>query len=190
MKFNLSRSFKSGFTRTPKFGVTPKGGGFTLIELLVVVAIIGILASVVLASLNSARSKGGDAAVKSNLANVRAQTELIYSSAGCYGDDSPVGDTTCASMALAQCTNTADSVFANTTVWSQIQAAYNSGSGVTSTRCYSSGSAWAAAVQLKTGGTAGDTTPDAWCVDSKGTSKSYTYTAGQTIANAITTSCN
>jgi prepilin-type N-terminal cleavage/methylation domain-containing protein len=53
--------------------------GFTLIELLVVIAIIGILASVVLASLNSARDKGSDAAIKSNLNNARAQAELYYS---------------------------------------------------------------------------------------------------------------
>jgi prepilin-type N-terminal cleavage/methylation domain-containing protein len=52
--------------------------GFTLIELLVVIAIIGILSSVVLASLTSARSKGTDAAIKSNLANMRAQGELFY----------------------------------------------------------------------------------------------------------------
>ena len=56
--------------------------GFTLIELLVVIAIIGILSSVVLASLNTARSKGNDAAVRSNLANARAQAELFYDDNG------------------------------------------------------------------------------------------------------------
>ncbi len=53
--------------------------GFTLIELLVVIAIIGILSSIVLVSLGSARSKGEDAKTASNLANMRAGAELWYS---------------------------------------------------------------------------------------------------------------
>jgi prepilin-type N-terminal cleavage/methylation domain-containing protein len=59
-----------------------KEKGFTLIELLVVIAIIGILASVVLASLNTARAKGADAAIKSNLNNARAQAEIFYDGPG------------------------------------------------------------------------------------------------------------
>lgn len=52
--------------------------GFTLIELLIVIAIIGILSSVVLASLNIARAKGANAVIKSDLVNVRAQASIIY----------------------------------------------------------------------------------------------------------------
>ncbi len=52
--------------------------GFTLIELLVVIAIIGILSSVVLASLNSARQKGRDARRISDMKQIQLALELFY----------------------------------------------------------------------------------------------------------------
>ena len=58
--------------------------GFTLIELLVVIAIISLLSSIILASLSSARNKGGNAAIKEDLNNIRSQAEIIYSSNSSY----------------------------------------------------------------------------------------------------------
>ncbi len=57
------------------------------IVILVGIAILGILASVVLASLNSARQKGTDASVKANLANLRAQAEIYWDSNSKNGKD-------------------------------------------------------------------------------------------------------
>lgn len=58
--------------------------GFTLIELLVVIAIIGILSSVVLASLNNARKKGRDARRVSDIKQIQLALELYYDSNGEY----------------------------------------------------------------------------------------------------------
>lgn len=58
--------------------------GFTLIELLVVIAIIGILSSVVLASLNTARVKARDARRISDIKQIQLALELYYDSNNNY----------------------------------------------------------------------------------------------------------
>lgn len=132
--------------------------GFTLIELLVVVAIIGILASVVLASLNSARAKGSDAAVKANLANTRAQAELIYDTDGDY-------DAVCGANSVAQ----------NATISLAISAANTAsgGTAVCGKPATGAASAWAISSPLKTASSW-------WCVDSAGASKAATANIGAT----------
>lgn len=58
--------------------------GFTLIELLVVIAIIGILSSVVLASLNDARQKSRDAKRVADVKQLQLALELFFDSNGSY----------------------------------------------------------------------------------------------------------
>lgn len=52
--------------------------GFTLIELLVVIAIVGLLASIVLTNLNTARAKGRDAKRLSDIRQLQNALELYY----------------------------------------------------------------------------------------------------------------
>lgn len=51
---------------------------FTLIELLVVISLIGILATLVVANVNSARERARDAQRKSDLRNIQTALRLYY----------------------------------------------------------------------------------------------------------------
>ena len=151
--------------------------GFTLIELLVVIAIIGILSSVVLASLNSGRAKAANAAVKSNLMNARPQAELFYLVNG----DKYYNSTTATDVC-----NAAGSVGSNPAVKSiavhisaaaaaagipqtVIEGGSSGGSEpqtITSANCNPTATTWVAQVPLKQA-TGGFTY---WCVDNTGAS--------------------
>lgn len=66
--------------------------GFTLIELLVVIAIIGVLASIVLASLNSARRKSRDARRIVDIKQIQLALELYFDG---QGSQYPAASITC-----------------------------------------------------------------------------------------------
>ncbi len=126
--------------------------GFTLIELLVVIAIIGILSGIVLASLNTARSKGADAAIKGNLSGIRPQAELVYDSV------QPNSYATICSDANISAAMTASQ---NTSGATSINTTYGTAGGAATVTCHANGSTgWAVESPLKTAGF--------FCVDSSG----------------------
>ena len=149
--------------------------GFTLIELLVVIAIIGILASVVLASLNSARNKGADAAIKASLTNARAQAELFYDTGATYaGVCAASGANVIGPMVL----NAAQKLSGTQTVGDDTQAfVYSSSGGTGAAVCHDAAGGWAAIVSLKGPATANS----GWCVDSTGAAKEATSLAASAV---------
>ena len=145
--------------------------GFTLIELLVVVAIIGILASVVLASLNTARAKGANAAVKANLAGARAGAELFY--------DGAIGANTYTGLCTSTNAGSIREAVLAAAKASGLSSVTTNGTGTASTAtCNASGTAWAAEAPLKVA----EGTFLMWCVDSTGKSTGEAATIGAAFA--------
>ena len=136
-----------------------KKRGFTLIELLVVIAIIGILSAVVLASLNTARTKASDAAIKADLNGVGTQAALFLSNnSGGYGtfDNGAGGPATCPTVS-------GTSVVHDPNIEKEIAAALTNSGASGATFCQSTNTAYAVAV------TRPDTTLSTyWCTDSTG----------------------
>lgn len=156
--------------------------GFTLIELLVVVAIIGMLASVVLAQLLKAGDKGADAAVKANVDSVRTQAQAYYyANTQSFNSGANVASAACPSNAttnmLADTVLKAALAEANKQAGGTVPTNGGGANTYTATRCGISPKSFAIVVNLSAsdGG--------AWCVDSSGTSKRTTNLA--TVAGSI-----
>ncbi|MDE2021323.1 MAG: type II secretion system protein [Patescibacteria group bacterium] len=137
-------------------------GGFTLIELLVVIAIISILSAVVLASLNSARKKGSDAAIQSNLDTIRTQAELYYGGVG--------GNKYGANAALESSCTATDNMFNDSNIRRAAAAAVATSGSVT---CNVSalGTQYAVSAQLVS-------SSNYWCVDSTSVGKTESSALG------------
>jgi prepilin-type N-terminal cleavage/methylation domain-containing protein len=145
--------------------------GFTLIELLVVIAIIGMLSSIVIGSLNTARTKGNDSVVQADMVQIRSQAELYY-------DNQTTGGTNGTFGSNASCG--ADGQTGNTFVFSdsKIKAilrdvkANADPSALLICNTDSSGQKWAVSIsKLRNANTS-------WCLDNSGYAKAGTASGG------------
>ncbi len=138
---------------------TIKEKGFTIIELIVVIAVIGLLTTVVLAFLSSAKAKSADSSVKASMVQIRTQAELYYNANQNFTN---------------MCTSGAPGI---ATILSQATSTGGGPTGSITNYCVGSASNWSVYSRLKTGGY--------WCVGSSGVAK----TAVSLPSPMLATSC-
>ncbi len=140
-----------GYSSEASAGGAKARRAFTLIELLVVIAIIGILSAVVLASLNTARSKGNDAAIQSDLSTIQTEAEIYYGGLGnnSYG------------ISASTCTTAGSMFVVDTVIANAISGADSANGAAAAMVCNSTATAYAVSSPLTS-------TTGYWCVDSTG----------------------
>lgn len=156
--------------------------GFTLIELLVVIAIIGLLSAIVMVALSSAKQKGSSAGVRAQVASLRGQAELYYTTTGnrSYGLGGlvPAGACPGTSALFVTGTNSLSAI---------LNGIISDGVPATDTYCITNGTtvltATAWAVAIIDPGVSGGTS--AFCVDNRGGALKSTTVAANTPSAAI-----
>ncbi len=161
--------YNESINRTMNIMYKNRSQGFTLIELLVVIAIIGVLSAVVLASLNTARTKGNDAAIQSDLSTIQTQAEIYYGGAGGNSYGATVS-------ATGSCVVASTMFDADTTIKNAIAGAEAlNGTGVGMV-CNDTATAYAVSSPLSSSATT------YWCIDSTGFAGSRTTALGTNTA--------
>lgn len=132
-----------------------KNSGFSLVELLISIAIIGILAAIVLSSISNSRTRAYDSEVKQQLTNFRTAAEIYLTNKNNYGPT------------VSNCTDIT-SIFKDLDPVNGRPGLYIATDSLPKNAqvfCGSNGSTYAVKVTLSGN--------QYWCVDNKGTSKSY-----------------
>ncbi len=182
----MKNIYKKGLSRA-------QSRGFTLIELLVVIAIIGILSGIVLASLNTARTKAKDARILASMSQIRTLAETAYDGTK-YPDGATTDDTGFDDPSTGVwLTTPGDNLLLDNL--ETLAADIESQQGFTATVASNVSSAAGAKGGLVINKDTNDAayaaftylpgTTKGWCVDSVGASKEYTLAA----ANPTVTAC-